>query len=88
MRNHSDESVVERWAENSYCQYLGGTISFVPSVPKEPSELLHFRKRIGTKGVELILKESVHVNGDDSNDANVSIDITVQQKNSTFFIDV
>jgi len=84
VRNLSDESVVEQWAENSYYQYFGGATSFVPSVPCEASELVHFRKRIGAEGIELIFKESVRVNGDDSDDPDVSVDTTVQEKNITF----
>ncbi len=84
IRNLSDESVVEQWAENSYYQYFGGASSFVASVPCEASELVHFRKRIGEEGIELILKESIRINGDDSNDSDVSVDTTVQEKNITF----
>ena len=84
IRNLSDESVVEQWAENSYYQYFGGALSFVASVPCEASELVHFRKRIGEEGIELILKESIRINGDDSNDNDVSVDTTVQEKNITF----
>ena len=32
------------------------------------SELVHFRKRIGEKGIELILSESIRVNDDKSDD--------------------
>lgn len=84
IRNLSDESVVEQWAENSYYQYFGGASSFIASVPCEASELVHFRKRIGEEGVELIFKESIRINGDDSNDPDVSVDTTVQEKNITF----
>jgi len=52
--------------------------------PCEPSELVHFRNRIGEQGVELILKESIRVNGKDSDDDNASADSTVQEKNITF----
>lgn len=84
IRNLSDESVVEQWEENSYYQYFGGASRFVAAVPCEASELVHFRKRIGEKGIELILKESIRINGDDSNDPHVSVDTTVQEKNITF----
>lgn len=57
---------------------------FVPSKPCEASELVHFRKRIGESGIELILKESIRINGSDSDDDNVNIDTTVQEKNITF----
>jgi IS5 family transposase len=84
IRNISDESVVEQWAENNYYQYLCGETSFIPGVPCEASELVHFRKRIGEKGIELILQESIRINGNDGQDDHVSIDTTVQEKNITF----
>ena len=84
LRNISDESVVEQWAENIYYQYFCGETVFNPSVPCEASELVHFRKRIGEKGIELILKESIRINGNDSNDPHVSVDTTVQKKTSHF----
>jgi IS5 family transposase len=80
VRNLSDESVVEQWAENSYYLYLVGATSFVASVPCEASERVHFRKRIGTEGIELIFKESVRVTGKDRKDPDLSVDITVQEK--------
>jgi transposase, IS5 family len=84
IRNISDESVVEQWSENIYYQYFCGESAFVPGVPCEASELVHFRKRIGEEGIELILKESIRVNGKDSDDEQVNIDTTVQEKNITF----
>ena len=84
IRNISDESVVEQWSENLYYQYFCGESSFVPGSPCEASELVHFRKRIGESGVELILRESIRVNGKDGDDDNVNVDTTVQEKNITF----
>lgn len=84
IRNVSDESLVEQWSENIYYQYFCGESNFVAGVPCEASELVHFRKRIGEFGIELILKESIRVNGKDSEDDNVNIDTTVQEKNITF----
>lgn len=84
IRNISDESVVEQWSENIYYQYFCGETSFVTGPPCEASELVHFRKRIGESGIELIFKESIRINGEDSNDDNVNIDTTVQEKNITF----
>jgi IS5 family transposase len=84
IRNISDESVVEQWSENIYYQYFSGETSFVPGAPCEASELVHFRKRIGEEGIELILKESIRINGKDSDDDQVNIDTTVQEKNITF----
>jgi IS5 family transposase len=76
--------VVEQWEENSYYQYLSGEKVFAAGAPCESSELVHFRKRIGEQGVELILQESIRINGDDADDNHVSVDTTVQEKNITF----
>ena len=84
LRNISDETVVEQWSENIYYQYFCGEQEFICSAPCEASELVHFRKRIGESGIELIFKESIRVNGKDSNDDNVNVDTTVQEKNITF----
>lgn len=84
IRNISDESVVEQWAENSYYQYFCGETSFVPAVPCEASELVHFRNRIGKSGMELIFAESIRINGDDSKEDRIKVDTTVQEKNITF----
>src|SRR5690606_37354830 len=84
IRNVSDESVVEQWSENLYYQYFCGFQEFVASAPCEASELVHFRKRIGESGIELIFRESIRINGDDSNDDEVNADTTVQEKNITF----
>lgn len=67
LRNISDESVVEQWSENTYFQYFCGMQEFTPCFPCNASELVHFRKRIGEKEIELILAESIRVN-DDKND--------------------
>ena len=65
MRNLSDELVVEQWSENAYYQYFCGMQEFTPSYPCNASELVHFRKRVGEKGMELILAESIRVNQKD-----------------------
>ena len=85
--DYSDESVVEQWSENAYFQYFCGMHEFVPSFPCNSSELVHFRKRIGEKGIELILSESIRVNDDKSDDEHhgtAFIDSTVQEKNVTY----
>lgn len=84
IRNLSDESVVEQWSENAYYQYFSGEKCFAAKEPCEASELVHFRKRIGEKGVELIFKESICVNGKDGNEDEGTIDTTVQEKNITY----
>lgn len=87
LRNISDESVVEQWSENAYFQYFCGMQEFTPSFPCNASELVHFRKRIGEKGIELILAESIRVNDDKKDKEHhdtAFIDSTVQEKNVTY----
>ena len=84
IRNLSDESVVEQWAENAYYQYFSGEQTFTTKAPCEASELVHFRNRIGADGVELILKESIRINGKGGKENKASIDTTVQEKNITY----
>ena len=84
LRNISDESVVEQWSENVYYQYFCGMNEFTTAAPCAASELVHFRNRIGEKGMELIFQESIRINGSDSDDPHVNVDTTVQEKNITF----
>jgi transposase, IS5 family len=71
-------------AENVYYQFFSGQVHFVPRLPCVPTELVEFRKRIGSQGVELIFKESIKVNGKDADDDTLSADTTVQEKNITY----
>ncbi len=60
---------------------------FVPSFPRSSSELVHIRKRIGKKSIELTFCESIRVNDDKSDDQHHNtafIDSTVQEKNVTY----
>ena len=83
-RNLSDESVVEQWFENIYYQYFGGEKVYACGAPCEPSDLVHFRNRIGSEGIELIFKESIRVNGKDGREQEATTDTTVQEKNITY----
>ena len=80
LRNLSDESMVEQWSENMYYQYFSGAQIFTPQRPCVATELVEFRKRIGPEGVELILKESIRINGKDADEDTLSGDTTVQEK--------
>jgi len=84
IRNISDESVVEQWFENIYYQYFSGEKSYACGAPSEASELVHFRNRIGTEGIELIFKESIRINGKDGKEKQATTDTTVQEKNITY----
>ena len=52
----SDEDVVARWVENPYWQYFSGAEVFVWDFPCDPSDLVHFRNRIGKEGMEKIFQ--------------------------------
>ena len=54
IENLSDERVVEAWVRNPYYQAFCGSEHFQWRFPCDPSELVHFRKRIGESGVEKI----------------------------------
>src|SRR4030043_1553778 len=57
--NESDESVVGRFLENPYWQYFCGFEYFEHEVPLDPSSLGRWRRRVGTEGMEKLLKETV-----------------------------
>src|SRR5438552_305524 len=63
---------------------FSGEPVFMPKQPCVPTEIIEFKKRIGTAGVELILKESIHLNGKDAQDDTLSGDTTIQEKNITY----
>jgi transposase, IS5 family len=84
MFKESDESVVERWIENPYWQYFTGEDFFQTQPPFDPSEFVHFRKRLKEKGLEFILSQTVALHPAAKNEAEVQIDTTVQEKNITF----
>ena len=84
VRNLSDENIVEHWSENLYFQYFSGCQEFTPGVPCSATELVEFRKRIGTAGMEEIFKESIRINDKDGNDDILTVDTTVQEKNITY----
>ncbi|NIB40305.1 hypothetical protein HBA55_11955 [Pseudomaricurvus alkylphenolicus] len=58
--------------------------SFQNKAPCHPTELVHFRKRIGAAGVEKIFKMSAQIHGDVIEDKTVNIDSTVQEKYITY----
>jgi transposase, IS5 family len=84
LYNQSDENVVARWVENPYWQHFTGEEFFQHRAPFDPSELVHFRKRIGPEGAELVFKESVRLHAQDALEDEVVVDTTVQEKNITF----
>ena len=79
----ADETVVEEWVSNPYFQYFCGEKEFQWEFPCDPSDLVHFRHRIGKEGVEKILAASIRIHGRKVLEEAVSIDTTVQEKNIT-----
>ena len=89
MFNQSDESVLDRWVENPYWQYFTGEVYFRHDYPFDRTELIKFRRRIGEKGAEQILKATVNLfEKKEVQEKEVLIDTTVQEKNITFPTDV
>ena len=84
LANLSDERVVEAWLQNPYYQAFCGMAHFQWTSPCNPSELSHFRKRIGESGAEKIFQASVLLHGDRALEREVVIDTTVQENNITF----
>ena len=85
MYNLSDEAFVDRWVENIYWQYFCGETYFQFKKPFDPSDFVHFRKRLGSDGAEKLLKLSVSLfEKKQVEEKEVLIDTTVQEKNITF----
>jgi IS5 family transposase len=85
LKGFSDEEVCAAWRENPYFQYFCGEEYFQHRLPVEPPSLSIFRKRIGEKGVERLLAETVKLGlktgtVTKSEIENVNVDTTVQEK--------
>ncbi len=81
----SDERVVAMWQESPYYQYLAGEATFQWGQPCAASDLVHFRHRLGEKGIEKLFALSVALHADKVKKAKeVIVDTTVQEKNITF----
>lgn len=88
LYNLGDETVVKEWVHNPYFQYFCGESEFQWSFPCAPSDLVHFRNRIGKKGIEKIFEVSVHLQGKDAHSKEIVVDTTAQEKNITYPTDV
>ena len=84
MFNESDESVVSRWVENPYWQHFTGEEYFQHEQPFDPSEFVHFRKRIGSEALEMVFSETVRLHEGADKEDEVQVDSTAQEKNITF----
>jgi IS5 family transposase len=88
MYNLGDETVVKTWVRDPYFQFFTGEIHFQWKFPVEPSDMVHFRKRIGEAGMERILAATIKVHGKKAAEAEVIVDTTVQEKNISYPTDV
>ena len=84
----SDELVVEGFLENPYWQYFCGMEFFEHRLPLDSSSMTRWRKRVGSKGFEDLLQETLRLAEDsgqlkESDYKRVNVDTTVQEKNIT-----
>lgn len=79
-----DETLCEAWVRDPYMQYFCGEAHFKHLFPCDPSDFVHFRKRIGERGVGKIFAYSVKLNGKSAKDKMVLSDTTVQENHTTF----
>lgn len=82
--NLGDETLCEAWVMNPYMQYFCGMAYFEYKFPCDPSDFVHFRKRLGKEGIEKIFAYSVNIHGKDAKEKQVLSDTTVAENNTTF----
>ena len=85
----SDEDVLAGFLENPYWQYFCGYEYFQTDLPIDSSSLTRFRKRLKSKGIEILLKEILRTaqrTGQlkESHLNKVNVDTTVQEKAIAF----
>lgn len=83
--NESDESLVERWAQDVYFQFFSGQVYFEPRFPCDPAQISRFRRVLGEAGVEQLLKTTIEAAVDmgavkKAEFERVIVDTTVQEK--------
>jgi IS5 family transposase len=89
LYDESDESVVAKWVENPYWQYLCGEETFQHEFPCHPTSLPKWRQRVGVEGVEKLFKQVLRTAMNQqalkpSEMARVNVDTTVQEKAIAF----
>lgn len=84
LYNYGDETLASAWIMNPYMQYFCGEAHFRHQFPCDPSDFVHFRNRIGEKGIEKIFKYSVELHGKSVKSKQVISDTTVQENNTTY----
>jgi IS5 family transposase len=89
LYNESDENAVKKFIENPYWQYFCGNEFFEHELPCHPTSLVKWRKRVGAKGAEKMLIETITAARNDglltdTDLKDVIIDTTVQPKNIAY----
>jgi len=86
LYNLGDERIPEAWVRDVYFQYFCGGVFFEHKFPFDPSDFVHFRKRVGEEGIGKIFAYSVLLHGKDvaAKSKLVLSDTTVQENNTTF----
>jgi len=82
--NLGDETLSEAWVMNPYMQYFCGYSHFEHKFPCDPSDFVHFRKRIGEEGIEKIFVHTVELHGEKIKSKQLLSDTTVQENNITY----
>jgi IS5 family transposase len=91
LKNLGDETLAKAWIENPYMQYFCGMRCFEHRFPFDPSDFVHFRKRIGEAGFEKIFQYSVQMHKEEAETEKKTTtvkwhlsDTTVQENNTTY----
>jgi len=89
MENLGDETLAKQWIRDPYMQYFCGMRCFEHRFPFDPSDFVHFRKRIGEAGFEKIFAYSVKAHGEEKGSSKAEAkwhlsDTTVQENNTTY----
>ena len=82
--NLGDETLAKVWIRDPYMQYFCGESHFQHRFPCDPSDLVHFRKRLGEEGVSKIFAMTVQLHGKQAHSKMVLSDTTVQENNIAF----
>jgi IS5 family transposase len=86
LYSYGDETLPGEWVSNPYFQYFCGSEFFEHAFPFDPSDFVHFRKRVGEDGISKIFAYSVKLHGEDVEKKAkfVLSDTTVQENYTTF----
>ncbi len=85
LYNLGDETLEKAWIMNPYMQYFSGRVFFEHKFLCNPSNFVHFRKRIGESGIAKIFAYSVNIHDSKTKTSKyVLSDTTVQENNTTF----